>query len=164
MPLPSPFVPSFISRLYLAATVLLHGLMLLMQHWSIDFRCWLKYPPADLRDATFVKVCGSLQCMRCHAGLLLPGPCVCCMELTVQVMPQPHKGRPAVVALQRSKRGETLFEFQKFKFVYSNTARAFVQVCLLFLPPYGHPISMYIFATTLELLVTAFPYSFCILL
>ena len=72
MPLPSEYVPSFMARLYLGTTVLLHGLMALWQHWSVNFRCWLKYPVADVRDAQWVKV-----------------------------LPRPHKGRAAVVELLR---------------------------------------------------------------
>ena len=56
MPLPSPYVPSFVSRLILGSVVVLHALMLLMQHWSVGFKCWLKYPHAELNTATHVKV------------------------------------------------------------------------------------------------------------
>lgn len=54
--LPSEYVPSFASRLYLAAVVVLHCLMWLMQRWSVNFRTALKFRAATLRDATHAKV------------------------------------------------------------------------------------------------------------
>eukprot|EP00051_Salpingoeca_urceolata_P028599 m.487572 g.487572 ORF g.487572 m.487572 type:complete len:1322 (-) comp25148_c0_seq1:70-4035(-) len=88
MPLPSPFVPSFLSRLCLGVVIVLHVLMVLLQHWSINFLCFLKYHTATIADATHAKV-----------------------------VPPLHKGKAAVVPISRDMRAPS-FEFQKFRYVY----------------------------------------------
>ena len=45
-------MPSFGSRLLLGASIVLHILLFLLQHWFVSFHCWLKYKPATLQEAT----------------------------------------------------------------------------------------------------------------
>eukprot|EP00054_Salpingoeca_dolichothecata_P000146 m.16120 g.16120 ORF g.16120 m.16120 type:complete len:1361 (+) comp10277_c0_seq1:123-4205(+) len=119
-PLPSAFVPSFLSRLALAAVVLLHGLMFLGQHWSVSFRALVKFPSASIRDATFAKV-----------------------------IPPPHHGKSALVPITKTRTGSRFFVFQKHKYIFEQDEDGipmFRQVTA----PVNRPLEHYIFTQGLD--------------
>ena len=53
---PAHPLTSISRRLALGGTIVLHCLLLLGQHWSVSFYAWLKFVPAELKDATHAKV------------------------------------------------------------------------------------------------------------
>ncbi|EGD75693.1 hypothetical protein PTSG_07811 [Salpingoeca rosetta] len=90
MPLPGEYMPTFASRLFVGASVILHILMLLMQHWSVAFHCWLHYRPAPLKEAT-------------HA----------------LATPPVHQGKPELVAIERTAKGVPYIRFQKQNYMHN---------------------------------------------
>lgn len=92
LPLPSPYAPTFVARLCLAVVVLLHALLWLVQHWSVDALAAIKFRPATLATATHAKV-----------------------------SPVKHQGKKSMVPLHRA-RGEVHFQFQKYKYLSTGAA------------------------------------------
>ncbi|KAF4317561.1 hypothetical protein BBO99_00003284 [Phytophthora kernoviae] len=99
-PLPNPFLPGIVPLLYILATVMTHGLMLLFQVWSVRVKAVIKYTPVTaLEDATFV-----------------------------MVMPRSFKGKSIIVEIIRPKHadgssaGRPYFLFQKHKYVAEEEA------------------------------------------
>ena len=87
-PLPSAYAPTFGARLLLATVVLLHALLWLMQHWSVDVLAFVKFRPAGLAEATHAKV-----------------------------SPIKHQGKRSMVPLARTRDGDVSFVFQKHKYL-----------------------------------------------
>ncbi|TDH65753.1 hypothetical protein CCR75_006141 [Bremia lactucae] len=88
-PLPNPFLPGIVPLLYLLATLMAHGLMVLFQIWSVQFRAFIKYTPVSTLDAA----------------------------TCIMVVPRSFKGSSCIVEIVRPPHGKPYFVFQKHKYV-----------------------------------------------
>eukprot|EP00752_Nemacystus_decipiens_P010629 g9467.t1 len=102
--LPWKYLPGFWPVLWLAVVVVLHLLMVLSQHWSVAFRCLVRF--RRVRD-------GDDPTTATHA----------------MATPKPHcgNGKTLLVPVQSSPLGPA-FEFHRRKYVYDHRAGAFVKI------------------------------------
>lgn len=99
--LPWKYLPGFWPLLWLCFVFVLHLLMILSQHWSVAFRCLVRFRPAqDPAKAT-------------HA----------------MATPRPHcgNGKTLLVPVEGSPLGPS-FEFHRRKYVYDQRSETFVKV------------------------------------
>ncbi|CAB1105130.1 unnamed protein product [Ectocarpus sp. CCAP 1310/34] len=100
--LPWKYLPGFWPVLWLAVVFILHLLMVLLQHWSVAFRCLVRFRPVrdDPTQAT-------------HA----------------MARPKPHcgNGKTLLVPVETSPLGPA-FEFHRRKYVYDQRSQAFVKI------------------------------------
>lgn len=99
--LPWKYLPGFWPVLWLCTVGVLHLLMILLQHWSVAFRCLVRFRPVE--DPTRAT----------HA----------------MVTPRPHagNGKTMLVPLEPSVLGPT-FEFHRRKYVFDQQSDVFVKV------------------------------------
>ncbi|CAN0408337.1 unnamed protein product, partial [Discosporangium mesarthrocarpum] len=99
--LPWKYLPGFWPLLYLGVIVIAHCLMILLQHWSVDFRCWVRFKKVeDMDRATHVKV-----------------------------TPRPNtgSGKTVLIELDTTPLGQT-FEFHRRKYVFDRSRESFVKI------------------------------------
>lgn len=99
--LPWKYLPGFWPVLWLCVVFVLHLLMLLSQHWSVAFRCLVRFRPT--KDPT----------MATHA----------------KATPQAHcgNGKTVLVPVEPSPLGPA-FEFHRRKYVYDQRSETFVKI------------------------------------
>ena len=101
--LPSQYLPGFWPLLYLGIIAILHGLLVLLQVWSVRFKCWVR--------------------MRKHTGKVA--------EAThVRVEPSAASGGAAKVLLLPLQSGPLgpFFEYHRRSYVYDPREKTFVKV------------------------------------
>lgn len=99
--LPWKYLPGFWPVLWLCVVCLLHLLMILSQHWSVAFRCLVRFRPTE--DPT--KATHAMATPRPHCG----------------------NGKTILVPVEDSPLGPS-FEFHRRKYVYDQRRGTFVKV------------------------------------
>ena len=87
--LPSRYLPGFWPCFALGVVMTLHALVLLLQVWLVEFRCWVRYRPVgSVGEATHVKI-----------------------------VPRAHRGKKELLVLEKGGLG-TWFTLQRRKYLY----------------------------------------------
>ncbi|CAM9468711.1 unnamed protein product, partial [Choristocarpus tenellus] len=99
--IPWRYLPGFWPLLYLGLEVIFHMLLILLQHWSVAFRCRVRFQAVDdISRATHVKA-----------------------------VPRPHtgNGKTVLTEIEASPLGQT-FEFHRRKYVYDSRSVSFIKI------------------------------------
>lgn len=106
--LPWRHLPGFWPLFYLGAIAILHGLVILVQVWSIRIRCWFQMRSATPENATFVKI-----------------------------EPRQHGGKVELQPICTGPSGKW-FEYHRRKYVYKPSTDTFEKVRCPTALPFGH--------------------------
>eukprot|EP01041_Mallomonas_annulata_P010324 gene10324-21543_t len=97
---PSKWIPGFWPSVALGVAAILHTLMILLQKWSISFRCFVRFRAVQkVGQATHV-----------------------------HLQPRAHQGKEELVPIQRTNAGNIYFEFHRRKYVYDPKNDSFTKV------------------------------------